>query len=67
MADVKPCDELELCKDNTMCCDEDCVRCINNLYRKYLSLKDELEFTREFIHRYNLEWCLLSERSKRNV
>ena len=38
---------LNLCKDNTVCCDDDCLKCANRIYQEYKRLKefiDELEY-----------------------
>lgn len=51
--------EFSLCKDNVLCCDDNCQRCANLIYNKYIEQKAELEFTREYIHRNNLEYDLL--------
>lgn len=31
----------KLCKDNVMCCDDNCKRCANLVYEAYLKLKKE--------------------------
>lgn len=55
MADLKA-----LCKDNVLCCDDNCQRCANLIYQDYKSLLEELEFTRQFVHDQGLEFALLS-------
>lgn len=32
-----------LCKDNVICCDDNCKRCANLIYQKYLEQKVEIE------------------------
>ena len=31
----------KLCKDNMMCCDDNCKRCANLVYEAYLKLKKQ--------------------------
>lgn len=33
----------QLCKDNTLCCDDNCSKCANRIYQEYKKLKIELE------------------------
>ena len=37
----------KLCKDNLMCCDDNCKRCANLVYREYLNLKDYKEIAKK--------------------
>lgn len=32
--------QYDLCKDNAMCCDDDCQKCANRIYQKYMKLKE---------------------------
>jgi hypothetical protein len=50
----------DLCKDNVICCDDNCQRCANLIYNKYMEQKAEIELMRGYIHRNNLEYDLLS-------
>lgn len=36
-------DKTQLCRDNALCCDDNCTRCANLVYQGYLSLKKQLE------------------------
>ena len=49
-----------LCKDNIICCDDNCQRCANLIYDKYMEQKAEIELMRGYIHKNNLEYDLLS-------
>lgn len=31
----------QLCKDNIICCDDNCQRCANLIYNKYVELQEE--------------------------
>lgn len=31
----------QLCKDNVICCDDNCQRCANLIYNKYVELQEE--------------------------
>lgn len=31
----------DLCKDNIICCDDNCQRCANLIYNQYIKLQDE--------------------------
>ena len=33
----------QLCKDNSICCDENCTKCANRIYKEYIKLKTEVE------------------------
>lgn len=33
----------QLCKDNIICCDDNCKRCANLIYLKYVEQKDQIE------------------------
>lgn len=46
--------EFNLCKDNTICCDDDCIRCANLIYEQFVHCKAELDITRRFIQDNNL-------------
>ena len=35
--------ENKLCKDNIVCCDDNCLRCANLIYAKYIEQKAELD------------------------
>ena len=52
--------EYSICKDNVLCCDDNCQRCANLIYNKYMEQKAEIELMRGYIHRNNLEYDLLS-------
>ncbi len=49
-----------LCKDNVLCCDDNCQRCANLIYNKYMEQKAEIELMRGYIHKNNFEYDLLS-------
>ena len=36
-------DQTQLCRDNTVCCDDNCARCANLVYQGYLALKKKYE------------------------
>ena len=36
-----------LCKDNVLCCDDNCKRCANLIYGKYMEQKDEINELKE--------------------
>lgn len=50
--------QCNLCKDNLMCCDDDCKRCANRIYKTYIHCKQELEMTRKFILTNDLAFAL---------
>jgi hypothetical protein len=54
----------KLCKDNLICCDDDCCKCANRVYQSYLKLLNEMKITREFIHSHGLEFQLMAEYKK---
>ena len=56
-----------LCKDNLLCCDDNCQACANRIYVDYQKLKEELQFTRKFIHEHGLEFALASQFKKRGM
>lgn len=33
--------QYDLCKDNMMCCDDDCQKCANRIYQQYMKLKQK--------------------------
>lgn len=33
----------KLCQDNALCCDDNCKRCANLVYDRYMELKKEME------------------------
>lgn len=35
--------QYDLCKDNMMCCDDDCQKCANRIYQKYMKLKEQVK------------------------
>lgn len=37
----------QLCRDNVVCCDDNCKRCANLIYKEYLKLKSEKEIARK--------------------
>ena len=38
----------KLCKDNVLCCDDNCQRCANLIYNKYMEQKAEIERLKPF-------------------
>ena len=57
---------MKLCEDNVICCDDNCKRCANLIYKKYLDMQEELRFTRQFIHNHGLKYALAHEWNRRN-
>jgi hypothetical protein len=51
---------FDVCRDNVICCDDNCQRCANLIYNKYMEQKAEIELMRKYIHSNNLEYDLLS-------
>lgn len=45
----------ELCKENVICCDDNCKRCANLIYQDYRKLQKELAVLRNFIYDEGLE------------
>lgn len=39
--------EYSICKDNVICCDDNCQRCANLIYNKYMEQKAEIERLQE--------------------
>lgn len=37
----------KLCKDNLICCDDNCQRCANLIYLKYLEQQEEINKLKE--------------------
>jgi len=35
--------KYDLCKDNEVCCDDNCQRCAQLIYNKYMELKAKLD------------------------
>ena len=35
--------EYSICKDNVLCCDDNCQRCANLIYNKYMEQKAKIE------------------------
>lgn len=50
----------QLCKDNLLCCDDNCKRCANLIYNKYMEQQEEIknlkkfEFIREFTEKLSV-------------
>ncbi len=59
--------ELSLCADNTICCDDDCVKCANRIYDEYVKLKKEVSITRLFIVKNGLMYELNNFYNKHNM
>lgn len=57
----------KLCRDNAPCCHDDCRKCANQVYQSYLRLREEMEFTREFIRKHGMEFDLMNEWNRRNT
>ena len=38
-------DNLDLCKDNSVCCDDNCQECAKRIYSAYMKIKRKLEET----------------------
>ena len=54
----------KLCKDNVICCDDNCQRCANLIYDKYIEQKAEIERLKECpkcVYEYDgevIEYCV---------
>lgn len=38
---LSPEPKYDICKDNVMCCDDDCQACANRIYQEYMKLKEK--------------------------
>ena len=63
--DINPCIDC-IDKECGLIDGQECQKCLDYLSIKneFLSIKSELEFTRNYIHDNGLEWDLLSKYSK---
>ena len=46
--------EHNLCKDNIFCCDDDCQRCANLIYNRYMEQQEDIKRLKEIIEK--TEW-----------
>jgi hypothetical protein len=54
--DIKKMKLDQLCKDNVICCDDNCKRCANLIYDKYMKQQEEIKNLKK--EKYRLQKAL---------
>ena len=57
--------EYDLCKENSICCDDNCQRCAQLIFQKYMSQTTEIKNLKEQIN--SLKEEIVNLRRQRNA